>query len=255
MRKKDGARSAFRQLAQRAGAVLVVEVPPLAENPLLEPLGIRPAANHVHIVIGLQHQRLTAGNRAHPRLADVPDVRRHAAAQPLTVKGEPDGIGRIVRNRERMEETLSGGKSADKIRSDMTICEDPVHAGILECGVYFRADATVAELQDEMDQLTDGYFKLTGCSFGTDIVYSGEFTRKGVNKATGMQHMMDAMGISREDTIAFGDGSNDFEMIDYAGQGIVMGNGIPALKEHADYVTTDIHQEGIWNGLKQVGVI
>ena len=159
------------------------------------------------------------------------------------------------RNRERMEETLSGGKSADKIRSDMTICEDPVHAGILECGVYFRADATVAELQDEMDQLTDGYFKLTGCSFGTDIVYSGEFTRKGVNKATGMQHMMDAMGISREDTIAFGDGSNDFEMIDYAGQGIVMGNGIPALKEHADYVTTDIHQEGIWNGLKQVGVI
>ena len=70
-----------------------------------------------------------------------------------------------------------------------------------------------------------------------------------------MQHMMDAMGISREDTIAFGDGSNDFEMIDYAGQGIVMGNGIPALKEHADYVTTDIHQAGIWNGLKQVGVI
>ena len=36
MRKKDGARSAFRQLAQRAGAVLVVEVPPLAENPLLD---------------------------------------------------------------------------------------------------------------------------------------------------------------------------------------------------------------------------
>ena len=154
-----------------------------------------------------------------------------------------------------MAQALSGGKTADSIRKDMVVCENPAVIKDLECGVYFHADATVDELQKELDARTDGYFKLTGCSFGDDIIFSGEMTKRGVNKATGMQRLLDSMGLSREDSVAFGDGSNDYEMIEYAETGVVMGNGLPGLKAQADYVTTDIHADGIWNGLKHLDLI
>ena len=34
-----------------------------------------------------------------------------------------------------------------------------------------------------------------------------------------------------------------------------MGNGTPEVKAVADYVTTDIHEDGIYNGLKHFGLI
>lgn len=184
------------------------------------------------------------------RMAEV--LHRHGAAYFL--QGYP---GRFLSadSQERMNEMLSGGKSAEELRKGMTICPAPEQVEGLECGVYYQADVTVEQMQAEMDEATGGYFRLTGCSFGEDIIYSGEITKKGVNKATGMQCLLDAMGMTRENAVAFGDGSNDFEMIQYANQGIVMGNGLPKLKETADFVTTSIHEDGIWNGLKHLKLI
>ena len=44
-------------------------------------------------------------------------------------------------------------------------------------------------------------------------------------------------------------------MIRYAGIGVAMGNGVEALKSAADYVTTDIDDNGISNALKHLGLI
>jgi hydroxymethylpyrimidine pyrophosphatase-like HAD family hydrolase len=66
---------------------------------------------------------------------------------------------------------------------------------------------------------------------------------------------MNALDIDREDSIAFGDGPNDVEMIQYAQTGVVMGNGFSDLKKVADYVTTDINDNGVWNGMKHLGLI
>ena len=63
------------------------------------------------------------------------------------------------------------------------------------------------------------------------------------------------LGVSREDTIAFGDGPNDFEMIEFAGIGVAMGNASEDLKEKADMVTTAIDKDGIFNGMKELGLI
>ena len=55
------------------------------------------------------------------------------------------------------------------------------------------------------------------------------------------------MGIPQEDSVAFGDSANDQAMFRESGLRIAMGNGAPALKAQADYVTTDLHDDGIWN--------
>jgi hypothetical protein len=141
------------------------------------------------------------------------------------------------------------------IHSKMTVCEHPELVEGLECGVYFDSDLIVSQMQKEVDEATGGYFQITGSSLGEDVIYSGEITCKGVNKATGMQILMDSFGIGREECIAFGDGPNDFEMIQYAQTGVVMGNGFSELKKIADYVTTNINEDGIWNGMKHLGLI
>ena len=48
---------------------------------------------------------------------------------------------------------------------------------------------------------------------------------------------------------------NDFEMLDFVGTGIAMGNAVPELKAQADFVTTSCSNAGIVNGLIGVGLL
>lgn len=84
---------------------------------------------------------------------------------------------------------------------------------------------------------------------GVDIIAKGGSKAAGVARIAGM-HGWDASEI-----IAFGDGENDIEMMQYAGIGVAMGNAEASVKAIADYVTTDIDQDGIWNAAKQYGLL
>ena len=53
------------------------------------------------------------------------------------------------------------------------------------------------------------------------------------------------MGIDISQTMAFGDGGNDVDMIMTAGVGVAMGNATDELKAAADYVTTSVDDDGI----------
>lgn len=77
----------------------------------------------------------------------------------------------------------------------------------------------------------------------TDIVAAGN------SKAVGMEAVCRHFGIRRDETIAFGDGGNDIEMLQWAGIGIAMGNADDSVKRHADLVTTDVDNEGIENAI------
>ena len=55
--------------------------------------------------------------------------------------------------------------------------------------------------------------------------------------------------------MAFGDGDNDLEMMDFAEYGVAMGNATPALIAAADTVTDDINSDGLYNAFKKLGLI
>ncbi|MDP8174788.1 Cof-type HAD-IIB family hydrolase [Phocoenobacter skyensis] len=58
-----------------------------------------------------------------------------------------------------------------------------------------------------------------------------EVMAQGVCKANALQELVKLKGYTLDDCIAFGDGLNDFEMLSGVGEGCVMGNADPKLKE------------------------
>ncbi|WP_163468394.1 Cof-type HAD-IIB family hydrolase [Fusobacterium sp. IOR10] len=58
-----------------------------------------------------------------------------------------------------------------------------------------------------------------------------EIMKKGVSKGKSISEILEKEGISLEETIAFGDGLNDKEMLELVGKGLVMGNASEKLKK------------------------
>ncbi len=82
-----------------------------------------------------------------------------------------------------------------------------------------------------------------------------EVIPKGCSKATGIRKVCEMLAIEKSDTYAFGDSANDLEMLEFVAHGIAMGNGTKEAKEAAEYVTTDLMEDGIRNGLVHYGLI
>lgn len=84
---------------------------------------------------------------------------------------------------------------------------------------------------------------------GADIV------EKQASKAEGLKRLCAYYKIPIENTVAFGDSMNDYEIIQTAGIGVAMGNGIDVLKQAADYVTDEIGKDGVWNACVKLKLI
>lgn len=82
-----------------------------------------------------------------------------------------------------------------------------------------------------------------------------EGIKYGTSKAMGIRMICEKLGIDISDTFGIGDSNNDIEMIQYVGTGIAMGNATEGLKKEADYVTTDIHEDGVYKALEHFGLI
>lgn len=82
-----------------------------------------------------------------------------------------------------------------------------------------------------------------------------EVMPKGYSKASAMRFVAEKLGIPMSQTVAVGDSSNDIPMLACAGIGIAMGNAAQEVKEAADFVTTDVEADGIWNALEWLRVL
>ena len=77
----------------------------------------------------------------------------------------------------------------------------------------------------------------------------------GGGKDVGMDAVLSRLGIPLEQTMAFGDGENDLEMLRHAAIGVAMGNSSQTVKNAADYVTDSVDEDGIANALAHFGLI
>lgn len=109
----------------------------------------------------------------------------------------------------------------------------------------YLADGEEAVLAELAEQCTITRWNASG----VDII------ARGGGKVTGIRRYLQENGIAPEETIAFGDGENDLEMLRFAGIGVAMGNAAESVKRAADYVTSDIDEDGIVRALAHFGLI
>lgn len=74
-------------------------------------------------------------------------------------------------------------------------------------------------------------------------------------KPVGMQKMLEHVGCTQEESIAFGDGGNDISMLEYAHIGVAMGNANDEVKKHADYITDDCDKDGLLKAFQHFGIL
>ncbi|MDD6024726.1 MAG: Cof-type HAD-IIB family hydrolase [Oscillospiraceae bacterium] len=91
-------------------------------------------------------------------------------------------------------------------------------------------------------QLEEGFPEL---SITSSSPYNIEINAGNATKGAAMLALCGALGIPREQTMAFGDSSNDKTMIEAAGIGVAMGNALPEIREMADFVTDTNDRGGV----------
>ena len=72
-----------------------------------------------------------------------------------------------------------------------------------------------------------------------------EFSASGVTKGSGLGFLAERLGFSAARTIAFGDGENDVELLEWAGYGVAVENAHQRLLELADFVCPPAEDEGV----------
>lgn len=82
-----------------------------------------------------------------------------------------------------------------------------------------------------------------------------DVNKKGTNKSVGIDDFLAYYGIDQSETMAFGDGGNDIEMLKHVAIGIAMGNAGDDVKAVANYVTDSVDEDGVANALRHFGLI
>jgi len=72
-----------------------------------------------------------------------------------------------------------------------------------------------------------------------------EFARAGVTKGAGLDFLSERLGFTKEDTIAFGDGENDIELVEWPAYGIAVENAHPRVKAVASWICPSAEDEGV----------
>ncbi|MBQ0032275.1 MAG: HAD family phosphatase [bacterium] len=76
-----------------------------------------------------------------------------------------------------------------------------------------------------------------------------ELNVKSAHKGNALKRFAEHLGYTLENCMAFGDGMNDFTMVEQAGLGIAMENAEPEVKRVAKYVTLSNDEDGVAKGI------
>lgn len=172
-----------------------------------------------------------------------------------------DGLFGSPGVRARLRQTILGAVTDEDILAELergllgfadsiVVDRDPATVHVNKVS-FLHSEVTLEEIRAEFSDTFD-VIPATVPLFGPN---SGELSLRGVHKAAGIQVLIDHLGIPREATVAFGDGFNDLEMLQFAGVGVAMGQAPQAVKDVADQVTGRPDQDGIHAGFLRLGLI
>ncbi|WP_449452637.1 HAD family hydrolase [Streptococcus suis] len=165
--------------------------------------------------------------------------------------------------RERARETLriysmNKGKTAEEVATQEV--EDVMHGMIFD-GQLYRNDLNKVSFvldsyQDHLDS-KQAFPQLVANTWGGrgESALFGDLGVKDIDKAHAISVLLDHLGASQADSIAFGDAKIDISMLDYCAVGVAMGNGGAEILAMADMITDDVEEDGLYNAFEKLGLL
>lgn len=86
-------------------------------------------------------------------------------------------------------------------------------------------------------------------------VGSADASTLNINKGSAVTYCTNYLGLTKEDSFAFGDGNNDIDMFKAVGHAIAMGNANEYVKANSDDITDSVEQEGIKKALLKYHIL
>ncbi|HFR3402867.1 TPA: HAD family hydrolase [Streptococcus suis] len=165
--------------------------------------------------------------------------------------------------RERARETLriysmNKGKTAEEV-ADQEV-EDVIH-GLIFDGQLYRNDLNKVSFvldsyQDHLDS-KEAFPQLVANTWGGrgESALFGDLGVRDIDKAHAISVLLDHLGASQADSIAFGDAKIDISMLDYCAVGVAMGNGGAEILAMADMITDNVEEDGLYNAFERLGLL
>lgn len=153
----------------------------------------------------------------------------------------------IVNNRTdarvALEESIV---EAEATEGNVDMLADGVDVGKLLC--MCNPDKT-----DEIEEALKNKFPCLSIVRSSDILI--EIMNKGISKGKSIEFICNKWDINIKDAVAFGDHYNDLEMLETVGTPFLMENAPEELKARIKNVTFSNEADGIYYGLKKIGII
>lgn len=171
-----------------------------------------------------------------------------------------EGIYTDPQMEELLQKEPSDAVSVELIRMEKEL-EAGIHIQLYERyprkGAYkicFTATGMEAVKKTEK-QLGDRFVYAVYPYRNSPVCLNGEIIPKEIGKGKGIELICKHYGTDLADTVAFGDGMNDYEMMETAGCSIAMGNACDEIKRVADHVCRSVQEDGIYHAFKDMGLM
>ena len=117
-----------------------------------------------------------------------------------------------------------------------------------------KVQGVFADLEERKKALEE-IESLTGVTVTKALKNNIEVNAAGVNKGDALVWLAKRLGIMPKETLAFGDGNNDLALLEKAGTGVAMKNGIEEIKRVADEMTEKTNdEEGVAQFIETYGL-
>ncbi len=140
---------------------------------------------------------------------------------------------------------LKTRQETDDLRAFVTARNGPVQ----KMQMYFR------DREERLRQLKLLPELFSDLAISTSLPNNIEINSSDATKGKALAALCKYLGIHREETMAFGDGLNDLDMMQFAGISVAMDNADPLIKESASYVTASNNEAGIAKALEHFNIV
>lgn len=141
-----------------------------------------------------------------------------------------------MQNRPPEKLSYFGGDLFEVVDDDIPRFEAEALSGVYKMEAYSNDEALLKGLRARL--------AAAGLSVSSSFRTNIEMTTEGLGKGTALGWLAQRLGIACENVMAFGDNTNDMQMLERAGWSVAMGNAVPELKKMARLVAADCAADG-----------